>query len=179
MVLFNRGSTRDIDQATRLISLSPDGKDMQQLTAKSRMYTYYQSRYGGGIVDYNVVGDPQSILMQSWVAPERETGSIRSSSREGLAVEKVNLLTLKRRIVETPKRNAVDYISDGHGNVRLMQTQHTDDYGEAKLTSSFFYRPKGGRGWKPLSTVEYTGGLYKGFDPVAVDSDADVAYGFR
>ncbi|HSQ94986.1 MAG TPA: S9 family peptidase [Croceibacterium sp.] len=177
-VLFNRGSTRDIDQATRLISLSPDGKDMKQLTAKSRMNTYYQSRYGGGIVDYNVAGDPKAILMQSWVAAERQTGSISSGTGEGLAVEKVNLLTLNRKTVLAPKENAIDYISDGYGNVRLMQTQHTDELGEATLTSSFFYRPKSGGGWKPLSTLVTTRGQIRGFNPVTVDSQADVAYGF-
>lgn len=177
-VLFNRGSTRDIDQATRLLSLSPDGKDVKQLTAKTRMSAYYQSLYGGDIIDYNVVGDPQSILMQTWAVPSRETGTIRGGSAEGLAVEEVNLLTMHRKTVETPKANAVSYISDGHGNVRLMQTQHTNDSGEAYLTSSFFYRPKTGGGWNPLSTLVTTGGLTSGFNPITVDSDADVAYGF-
>jgi dienelactone hydrolase len=177
-VLFNRGRNREIDQATQLLSISPDGKDVKQLSGKARMNSYYQSWYGGGIVDYNVEGDPKSILMQSWIAASRETGTVRSASGNGLAVEKVNLLTVGRKPVESPRENAVEYISDGHGNIRLMQTQHVNEVGQAVLTSSYFYRPKGGGAWKPLSAVEYAGGANRGFEPIIVDSNADVAYGF-
>jgi dipeptidyl aminopeptidase/acylaminoacyl peptidase len=178
-LLFSKGSTRYIERATRLVSLSPDGKDMKELTAKTSSNAYFISNFGGGIVDYNAAGDPDSVLMVRWFSPEVSTGAVKNTNNDGLAVEKVNVVTSSRKIVERPKSTAEQYITDGLGNVRIMQTRRADSQGVyERLNSTYSYRDLGGDDWKPLSTVSYDGSYDRGFVPVAVDSKANVAYGF-
>jgi dipeptidyl aminopeptidase/acylaminoacyl peptidase len=178
-LLLSRGSTRDIERATRLVSLSPDGKDMKELTAKTASNAWYFSNYGGDIIDYNAPGDPEAVLMDRWFAAEKSTGAVGRSTDEGLAVEQVNVTTLERKIVERPKPTANGYITDGHGNIRVMGTTRADSRGEyARLDTNFSYRAPDGDTWEPLSTVTYDGSLYHGFEPVAVDGKQNLAYGF-
>jgi dipeptidyl aminopeptidase/acylaminoacyl peptidase len=178
-LLLSKGSTRNIVRATRLVSLSPDGKDMKELTAKASSNVWYFTNYGGDIIDYNAAGDPDAVLMDRWFAVEKSTGAVGRTNDEGLAVEQVNVTTLAREIIERPKPTANGYITDGHGNVRVMGTTRADSRGEyARLDTNFSYRAPGGDTWEPLSTVTYDGSLYHGFQPVAVDAKENVAYGF-
>jgi dipeptidyl aminopeptidase/acylaminoacyl peptidase len=178
-LLLSTGSTRDIERATRLVSLSPDGKDMKQLTARTPRNAYFFSNYGGGIIDYNASGDPDAVLMERAFSPEVQTGGIAASNDQGLAVEQVNVTTLQRKIVERPKGTAQGYITDGLGNVRVMETRRSDSQGiYARLDSAYSYRDADGDTWKPLSAVNYDGSMVKGFQPLAVDGKANVVYGF-
>ena len=63
-------------------------------------------------------------------------------------MERIDLLTNRRRQVESPRETALDYISDGHGNVRIMMTQPADAqgfYGRNEYNS--LYRPADGGSW--------------------------------
>ncbi len=116
--------------------------------------------------------------MTRWVAPEARTGSVMANSSSGLAVEEVDVVTLDRKPVEAPRDSATGYVSDGHGNVRMMATQQTTETGYAKRVIDFHYRPAGGGRWTDLSSVTFEAGLYYGFEPVAVDAAENVVYGF-
>ncbi|MGX7895371.1 alpha/beta hydrolase family protein [Tsuneonella sp. HG222] len=178
-IVFSTGSGRNIEMANRMVSLAPDGSDMRQLTAKVSASGMYESRYGGGVIDFNVVDRPNAILMLRDVEAQQATGTISGRRADGLTVEMVDLLDNSRRQIESPRSSAVEYISDGHGNVRLVQLRPTDNDGYAKSVANYLYRAKDGKGgWKPLSSVETKNALSYGFVPVAVDSNADVAYGF-
>jgi dipeptidyl aminopeptidase/acylaminoacyl peptidase len=177
-VMFTRGSGSDVERATRWATVSTDGKDIKELSAKTSNEAYYSSGFGGGIVDYNVEGDPDSVLMLRWYEAQRSTGHLGGPTDEGLGVEKVNVLTLNRSVVQKPETRIADFISDGHGNLRVMATRQSFDTGYQKLTTNYFYRPADGGGWQPLSTVTYDGGRDTGFDPIAVDSKANAVYGF-
>jgi dipeptidyl aminopeptidase/acylaminoacyl peptidase len=179
-LLLSAGSTRDIERATRLVSLSPDGKDMKQLTARMPGNAYFSDNFGGGIIDYNAAGDPDAVLMERAFAPEVKTGGVSAGNDAGLAVEQVNINTLQRKIVERPKATAEGYITDGHGNVRIMATRRADARGMyARLESTYSYRDSDGDIWKPLSAVNYDGGMIKGFQPLAVDGTTNAVYGFE
>jgi dipeptidyl aminopeptidase/acylaminoacyl peptidase len=178
-LLLSTGSTRNIERATRLVSLSPDGKEMKELTAKMPSNAYFFNNYGGNIIDYNAAGDPNAVLMDRWFALEKSTGQVSGGNNEGLAVEQVDIATLSRKVVERAKTTAGEYITDGLGHVRIMQTQRADAQGiYARLDSNYSYRDPDGDSWKPLSTVTYDGSLYHGFVPVTVDPRENVAYGF-
>lgn len=84
--------------------------------------------------------------------------------------------TLKRSVVEWPETNAIEYITDGHGAVRIrgMRTQDSLGYDAARI--SYGYRLPGSRDWRPLSRLDAEGG---GFNPYAVDRDLNVVYGFE
>ncbi len=174
------GSNRMVQGSARLYSISADGKKMEQLTAKQASTALYFSGSSGGVVDYNIEGEPSSILMSRWVAPEARSGNLTGSSASGLAVERVDLSNNHRRQVESPRETALDYISDGHGNVRIMMTQPTNSQGNyGRNEYNFLYRPADGGGWKPLSSGRNENLQFVGFYPVAVDGAANVAYGFE
>lgn len=177
-VRLSEGSNQDIDTATRLVSLSADGKDMKLLSARASFKSYFNPSYGGGIIDYNVAGNPNAVLMTRYVAPELRTGTLVGNNQAGLMVEEVDLVTLNRKRVEAPREAAFDYVTDGHGNVRLMRTQRSTDSGYTKREFNFSYRPPSGGTWDNLSSLQIDGGRAIGFNPIAVDAGQNVVYGF-
>jgi dipeptidyl aminopeptidase/acylaminoacyl peptidase len=166
-----------VNAASRLASIAADGKDMKALTPPMSRVALYNVGYGGEIIDYNVAGDPKSVLMDRYVAPEASTGSLMSRKDEGLAVEAVDLYSGKRRQVEKP-RDVVGFMTDGKGDVRLMVTQPVNAAGYAERRTNYFVRPTSGAGWEPLSTVTSDSGLAQGFVPVAVAPERNSVIGF-
>lgn len=169
----------DVFAATRLATISADGKDMKKLSAPTKMSAYYQSGHGGGIIDYNVAGKPDSVLMERWVSPEKTTSSIIGSNDRGLAVEAVDLYSTKRTVVERPRDGADFYITDGKGNVRVMRTSRVNAAGHTTRENNYFLRPAAGGDWKLFSTVTFDSGLSKGFIPAAVAPERDSVLGFE
>jgi dipeptidyl aminopeptidase/acylaminoacyl peptidase len=176
-VYLRRGSGRDVEEATRLVTVGADGSNMEQLTAQTRTNAYFDSNYGGRVIDYKVPGSPQAVLVTRYFGTENRTGTLTSSSDEGLGVEQVDVVTLERKRVEAPRDGAFWYATDGQGNVRLMGTQPTRETGYVRRQQNYSFRPAGA-GWSPLSQVTFDAGLSTGFEPVAVDATENVAYGF-
>jgi dipeptidyl aminopeptidase/acylaminoacyl peptidase len=162
---------------TRLVSLNSDGSNLKPLSARASSNALGAAMSGGNVIDW--LGDDKgAVLMTRTYVPEQTTGSLTSSQREGLGVDRVDTTTLSRKMVETPRSAASEYISDGHGTVRIMGVQPDTDTGMMGNRTVYSYRKKGSREWLPLSTVTYDGGLSRGFNPYAVDPDLDVVYGF-
>ncbi|WP_221773996.1 alpha/beta hydrolase family protein [Novosphingobium flavum] len=165
---------------SRVFATNADATGMVQLSSETNDRSHYVMQYGGGIIDLDVGNSPGSVLMTRQFVPDTQTGSRMGSDKEGVGVEAVDTITLKRRTVEEPRRNASEYVSDGHGLVRVMGVVAADSEGVLKGTTSYFYRKTGSRDWLPLSVVASSGaGLSDGFDPYAVDSAANVVYGFE
>jgi len=178
-IWLREGSNQDVDAATRLVVLAADGTSMEQLSARTPSTAFYQSNYGGDIIDYNVPGNPRAILMTRAFAEEARSGNLTGGSQAGLAVEQVDIVGLSRRRVEAPRGTAFWYATDGRGNVRLMGTAPRRESGYLEGELNYAFRPQGGGGWDPLSTVTFAGnGRTLGFDPIAVDPEENVAYGF-
>jgi dienelactone hydrolase len=178
-VLFSYGRGRDTEISTRLLTVATDGSGAKMLTAPAAPYAYYNAHYGGSLIDYNVAGDPQAVLMMKPVSPEFRTGTLISRASSGLGVEKVDVVTLERSDVESARENAAGYISDGHGRVRVMSTILPTSAGYLGDTVNFSYRRAESRDWESFGSAEIGGtGVVKGFYPVAVDSARNVAYGF-
>ena len=173
------GSGSNIDAATRMISAAADGSEVKMLSARTpNRPHYYTARNGGWVVDYNVPGEPNSVLMTSVATPEQRVGTILARQDIGLGVEKVDVKTLKRAQVERPRERARSYVSDGLGHIRLMSTMPTNSSGYAEGVENFFYRPADGGEWAPLSSVEINAsGLSVGFEPLAIDAARNVVYG--
>ncbi|HVR91780.1 MAG TPA: S9 family peptidase [Novosphingobium sp.] len=163
---------------SRLIALDAVGGNLILLSSEvsSRSLGYMQ--YGGGVIDWDVAGKPGTVLMTRQFVPETTRGTNISSSKEGLGVEEVDTTNLKRRVAEQPRRATDEYISDGHGVVRIMGGQETASDGTLRPERNYQYRMAESRDWKPLGTVS-TVGVGTGFDPYAVDSAKNLAYGFE
>jgi dipeptidyl aminopeptidase/acylaminoacyl peptidase len=163
---------------TRLLALNSDGSKLQVLTGRAGDNALGPMQQGGSIIDFGPDGSIGSVLMSRQFVPEVSTGTHLAERREGMGIELVDATTLKRAIVEQPKPAAVEYISDGHGTVRVYGVQGEDGSGYRKTRILYYYRQPNDRDWKPLSTLDFSGGLNSGFDPYAVDSAKNVVYGF-
>ena len=169
---------------SRVLTLNADGSDMKPLSGETRDRIDGFGQFGGGIIDFladdAAGGDAKggSVLMTRDYGAQMTTGSITASTASGLGVERVDTTTLRRQQVERPSGRASEYITDGHGTVRIMGITAASDSGMLRGRTTYMYRKAGDRSWQPLSVVSDDGGVSHGFDPYAVDRDANVAYGF-
>jgi dipeptidyl aminopeptidase/acylaminoacyl peptidase len=163
---------------SRLFAVNADGSKLVRLTAPTNSRSMGLMQYGGGVIDWNVPGSPGSVLMTRTYIPENSMGTNIKHEEEGLGVEQVDTLSLRRNKVESPRRDAVEYISDGNGAIRVMGTQSTMGVGYALNTIRYFYRKPESRDWLPLSTVNAADPADPGFDPIAVDRGRNVVFGF-
>jgi dienelactone hydrolase len=164
---------------SRQFSIGLDGTPAKNLTPPETDRALGFAWDGGQVIDWQ--GDkPGEVLMLRQFIPDNSTGSRTVSTAEGLGVESVDIRTLRRTIHERPVINAVGYISDGHGAVRIMGINPVSGSGYDKNFIDYSYRKRGDRNWTGLTRVTYTpSGVVKGFRPVAVDADLDAAYGFE
>lgn len=158
---------------TRLMAISADGKTIKQLGQKTHADSALK-QFDGAVLDW--LPDQQgSILMARVYVPElAATGNYNRDTREGLGIDKVDLSNLKITHVEPPRAAAANYLTDGRGNVRLMQTEDTDHEGLLTGVEHFFYRDTASRDWKPL--VDYDEKSQSGVMPIAVDGTLNSAY---
>jgi pimeloyl-ACP methyl ester carboxylesterase len=163
---------------TRLVAIDADGSNLKQLSARPSSLARGSAQFGGAILDYLPEGSGSAVLMERSFVPEVTTGTLIGKTAEGLGVERVDTVSLKRSTVEQPKAGAVEYLTDGHGAVRIQCIQSTTNTGYSGNRLIYSYRRKGRRDWEPLSDVTITPTGTVGFVPVAVDRDLDVAYGY-
>jgi len=157
---------------TRLIALNADGSHVDILTATGGGIV----EDGGDIIDRSPNANAGVVLMTRQFGPGVHQGFADDG---GLAVEEVNTNSLNRHIIESMNSEAEEYLSDGHGNVRIMGLQPTSSAnGYAQKKFRYFYRPQGGHGWQPLTTIDTSNSAYSiGFQPEVVDGKANIAYG--
>ncbi|WP_150291803.1 alpha/beta fold hydrolase [Sphingobium estronivorans] len=162
---------------TRMLAVNSDGSDLKVLSARGNDEALGFVLGGGNIIDWLGKDGADSVLMDRYYVAEKSTGRMISNQREGLGVDRVNIRTLARTMVEPPRGDAVSYITDGHGNVRIMVTRPRTNLGYGGHRYNYFYRKKGEREWLPLSTQSVSGIVATGFEAYAVDPDLDVVYG--
>lgn len=162
---------------TRMLGVNADGTDVKMVSARQSTTQLGIALGGGGILDWMGEREDGTVLMDRYYIPEQTTGHLTAQSRQGLGVDRVNTRSLARSMVEIPRGDAVSYITDGHGVVRIMVTRPTTSMGYGGHRYEYFYRKKGSRDWLPLSTQSVSGVVAQGFEAQAVDSDLDVVYG--
>ena len=160
---------------TRMISIDADGGNLKLLTPTGNSRSLGFAVNGGQVIDW--LGDDAGgkVLMTRVFVPENTINTHLASGRAGLGVERVDTTTGARTIVDEPHPEQVEFITDGHGTVRVHGLQHVKPDGYVQPGIDYVYRLPDG-GWKPLShvsTIDRTG-----FDPYAVDRDLNVVYGF-
>ena len=108
--------------------------------------------------------------------PDDRTGSHVGSVAEGIGVDRIDTRTLAIRPVEPPRGDAVEYITDGHGVVRIVGVSRNVS-AQGGTVTDYSYRAPGSREWQKLS--EYDSIERTGFNPYAVDPGRNVAIGFK
>ena len=163
---------------SRLFALDSDGQNVVKLTKETNSNSHGILQDGGTVLDWDVAGKPGQILMSHTYVADDQIGSRVGSSDTGLGVDLVDTATVKRSRYESPDREAVEYITDGHGNVRIKATQGSKSTGYASNKLNYYYRRAVSKDWHSLSTVDLTDQTSGGFIPVTVDPAQDVVYGF-
>ncbi len=165
-------------EVSRLIAVNTDGTKMQLLSTRDNFYTRGMQLGGGHVVDW-LPDEDGAVLMTRVYLPDDHTGSHIGSSKHGIAVDRVDTQTLAARTIEQPRDDAVDYISDGRGTIRIVgvRSRHgaLGDYDSGDI--AYYYRKTDSRDWLPMG--EAVGEELNGFQPVAVDHDANLAYGYK
>jgi dipeptidyl aminopeptidase/acylaminoacyl peptidase len=160
---------------TRLVAVNSDGSNLRLLSRRDDVHARGVAFGGGQIIDW-LPGEDGVVLMTRVYVPNDRLGTRLASSEQGLGVDRVDTRDLSVQRVEPPKTDAAAYISDGHGSVRIMATTlHTDNQLGSLYT--YLYRMPGSQEWHKLS--DYDSLNRTGFEPVAVDPDLNVAYGFK
>lgn len=147
---------------TRLFAVNADGTDLRELTARLGTNDRGLMQHGGAIIDFDVGDTPGAVLMTRHFLSNDHLGSHIGSSVEGLGVELVDTASLNRTTVEQPRDDAVQYISDGHGKVRIMGQMPRDPRGYVRGTTQYLFRMPDSRQWLPLAKVVDDGGISSG-----------------
>jgi acetyl esterase/lipase len=163
---------------TRQIAVNSDGTNMKMLSTRTNEFTRGLQLGGGDVLDW-LPDEDGAVLMTRMYLPDAHTGSNVGSSKRGLGVDWIDTRTLAVRTLEQPREDAVDYISDGRGTIRIVGARSRrgslGDYDSGDI--AYFYRVMGSRQWQPFGEVVGEG--HNGFEPIAVDHDSNIAYGYK
>ena len=159
-----------------VVAMDDNGSNPKFLSRRQQLGEEYNGTYGGNIIDL-LPDEEGAVLMARSYVPQMQTGSILRVNQEGLGVDRVDTKTGSAKSVLPPTRDATEFITDGHGQVRIRGNYKTNEEGYALGRISYQYRPTGSSGWKPLSVLNYA--QRKGFSPYDVDRRSDVVYGLE
>jgi dienelactone hydrolase len=174
--LYWIGPHPDLHAFVRLVAVDADGSNLKYLGKPQSPYTRGIEFSGDEVIDW-LPGQDGVVLMSRVFLPDDHVGTRLASDRFGLGVERVDTRTLASSTVQPPLRDALYYISDGHGTLRIMaQRVHGSGPYESGLIR-YSFRVKGTEQWQELCT--YNEVDHAGFRPEAVDRDLDIAYGFK
>jgi dipeptidyl aminopeptidase/acylaminoacyl peptidase len=167
----------DIIGFSRLVTLTADGKNLKPLGQRSRRTDAGIRQFDGEILDW-LPDDQGSVLMARNYVPEANTlGTNISDKRSGVGVDRMELASLKASRVESPREDVGSYMTDGRGNVRLIDFRQTDHAGRLTGILNFRFRTAGSREWKPLGEYNVRDG--SGIYPLAIDGGSDSLYLLR
>jgi dienelactone hydrolase len=161
---------------SRWIAVNADGTNIQTLATRRDTYSRGYLLHDGDIIDY-LPDEDSAVLMSRLYTPDAHLGSHIGSDQEGLGVDWVDTRNLTVRHLIAPNPQAFEYLSDGRGTVRVMGVEERDPDGYVNGKLTYFYRAVGATEWRKLT--QYNDRDRSGFEPVAVDRDQNVAYGFR
>ena len=161
---------------TRIVAVNADGSNLQLLSKRESARSRGVALGGGSVIDWLPDEDGAVLMTRLYLADDR-LGSHLGSSNHGLGVDWLDTASLKTRQLEAPRADAVDYISDYRGTVRIVGIDLRPTRGQESGVIQYMYHPQGSHDWRKLGDFDY---FHKvGFEPIAVDSDLNLAYGFK
>lgn len=164
----------DIYGFSSVFAVNADGSDPKLLSKKPPRNAIGYSLGGGNIIDW-LPQEDNMVLMTRRHLKEGAAGTLIKKLNDGLAVERIDTLTGKSKMIERPKTEAVEYITDGIGNVRIKGSRIKK--GSTELDSGqieYFYQSN--NDWRSMGRLDYSNRT--GFSPYAVDPKTDRVYGF-
>ncbi len=141
---------------SRVVAFNSDGSNPKMLSDRT------SGLYGGSIIDW-LPESADEVIME------------KGDGNAGLAAVRINTQTLKDSYLERPDRNNVEFITDGHGNVRIKGVSQRRGDGYSTGLYNYYYRAAAGGAWARLG--DYDSVTRTGFNPYSVDPKLNVVYG--
>lgn len=161
---------------TRMVAVNADGGKVQLLSTQENVHSRGLQLGGGDVIDWLPDEEGAVLIERTHLADDR-LGSRFGSTAQGLAVDRIDTRSLEVKAVEPAREEAEEYISDGRGAVRIMGSRLTHAGGQDRGITQYSYRRQGSREWLALGAFDEV--THRGFYPVAVDHDLNIAYGFK
>jgi dipeptidyl aminopeptidase/acylaminoacyl peptidase len=162
----------------RLFAVNDDGSDLKELSARQSLYALQALQFGGDVIALDVGGEQGQIVMSRQYVPEANAATRVYNDESGFGVDLVDVTTAKRRVRERADEQAVRYVADERGRVRIKVRALRDGNGLLTGESAYFYRTSEDNTWRALTQPTIDNAVVRSFVPVSVDSRRNVAYGF-
>ncbi len=160
------------------VAMDADGGRQVYLGEKDLPKQLGRRQADGFVVDWMNGLDGTVLMSRSYVADET-VGKIMPRIEHGLGVARMDTRTGKATLIERPGDEAIEYISDGRGNIRIMTTTVVAPTGYLRGLDRHFYRLANDRAWRELGTYTFNGKGVRGgtgMIPLAVDPIINAAY---
>ena len=163
---------------SRLIRVDVDGKNLKQLGQRQSFYDANIRQFDGAIIDW-LPGSGGAVLMARDYVPEEGRSDTRIMRKQnGLAVDRIDLESLKSESVERPTTGVGGYMTDGIGHVRLrFKDESATGTGQMTGRTRLSYRAQGNADWKPLGIYDEKSG--DSMTPLAIEAQSDKLYFLR
>jgi len=182
--IYKNSSYLGMRDSTELIAVDMDSRNLKSLSSLNQSTSNVHLSSGLNVLSDSIIDwqpdQSGALLMARAYFADSVTGSLVGSADHGLGVDEVDTRTLAITHLERPDPAAFDYISDGHGTVRIKGTFVTEGDGSRSVRISklrYLYRLPGSREWKLLGY--YDEGTGDGFRPLAVDGQKNIVYGVK
>lgn len=162
----------------RLFAVDADGGNVKELSKRETINALRAMRNGGDILALDVGGEPGKILMSRQYVPQRNDTSRIARDERGLGVELVDVTTARRRQFERPDEDAVQFVTDEIGRVRVKVRLPRDSLGLIKGETNYYYRTSESDTWQSFERLTIDGKPVLNFSPLSVNSRLNVAYGY-
>ena len=164
----------DLIGFSRLIAVNSNGTDLKQLGQASSYYDAGLRQNDGTVLDWLPGGNGSVLMAREYIPEAGKTGTRMIRSKLGYGVDRIDTNTLDVAVVEPANHEADGYMSDGLGNVRIMEFPGVaNDLLTGK--TKYYYRTKGSRDWKSLT--DYVDDDH--FEALAVDATTDSLYALK
>lgn len=164
----------DLIGFSRLIAVNSNGTDLKQLGQASSYYDAGLRQNDGTVLDWLPGGNGSVLMAREYIPEAGKTGTRMIRSKLGYGVDRIDTNTLDVAVVEPANHEADGYMSDGIGNVRIMEFPGVaNDLLTGK--TKYYYRTKGSRDWKSLT--DYVDDDH--FEALAVDATTDSLYALK
>lgn len=163
----------------RLVALDDRGDEVRVVTQQQSDLAMGFSQDGGTILALDIAGETGKVLVTRDYLPESNTMTRRATSREGLGVDQLDIVTLDRDVDVRPDERASRYLADETGEARFKVRIPPDVSGYDSSRAIYMYRKAGENGWDMLEDVTLNGERIEDFTPVSVSAAKNSLYAYH
>lgn len=157
----------------RIFAIGHDGSEVLSMTERQSSRALSFNQFGGDVVALDVTDKSgQLLITRSYVKEEGVGTRLANTRKEGLGVDRFDVTTGKRRVELQPDNNAVLYMADDQGNVRLKARIPEDSRGYQRNNAIYLVRAPEEKRWERLAPV-YLDGVEREILPAAIDAGSN------